>query len=256
MATSLLERGTTRTTFTDQPAPRLRPGNVRQAAGSWPQLQQNEVAAAGQENHEIHREQHQVVVPAICPASPKADLPHEDLLLYRTEHEEDQPDGSELCEDPERHAHAPEDFRGAEKHREPGARPDALRPLGGVLEVIPPAIEEHDGHHEPQQQQTDVAEAHEDRERDAHLRLSVRLPRVAPQLRRRLVDAADVRPHGLAARASGHDEVAVGRARGPPVVDPQGSPPRPPPRLQPPPRGAPGPPLPRAPRRRPPPSPG
>src|SRR2546422_7455920 len=96
MATSLLERGTTRSTFTDQPAPRLRPGNVRQAAGSWPQLQQNEVAAAGQENHEIHREQHQVVVPAICPASPKADLPHEDLLLYRTEHEEDQPHGGEL----------------------------------------------------------------------------------------------------------------------------------------------------------------
>src|SRR5437667_4158 len=117
MATSLLERGTTRTTFTDQPPPPLRPGNVRQAAGSWPQLQQNEVAAAGQENHEIHHEQHEVVVPAVCPASPKADLPHEDLLLYRTEHEEDQPDGGELCEDPERHAHAPEDFRGARTAR-------------------------------------------------------------------------------------------------------------------------------------------
>src|SRR2546425_4974142 len=227
MATSVLERGTTRTTFTDQPPPPLRPGYVRQAAGSWPQLQQNEVAAAGQENHEIHHEQHEVVVPAVCPASPKADLPHEDLLLYRTEHEQDQPEGGELCEDPERHAHAPEDFRGAEKDREPGARPDALRPLGGVLEVMPAAIEEHDGDHEPQQQQADVAELQQDWERDAHVRLSVWLPRMAPQLRRRLVDAADVRPHGLAVRAPGHDEVAGVRPRALQGGDPQGSPPRP-----------------------------
>src|SRR5207244_4946345 len=99
---------------------------------------------AVQENHEIPHEQHEVVVPALCPASPKADLPHEDLLFYRTEHEQDQPEGGELCEDPERHAHAPEDFRGAEKDREPGARPDALRPLGGGPEVTPHALEEQD----------------------------------------------------------------------------------------------------------------
>src|SRR6266851_1522791 len=187
-------------------------------------LQQDESSSAGQQNHETHHEEHQVVVPSVCSASPKADLPDEDLLLYRTEHEEDEPDGGELSQDPERHAHAPEDFRGAEKDREPGARPDALRPLGGVLEVMPPAIEEHDGNHEPQQQQTDVAELQQDWERDAHVRLSVWLPRMAPQLRRRLVDAADVRPHGLAVRAPGHDEVAVVRPRALQVVDHQVSP--------------------------------
>jgi len=45
-----------------------------------------------------------------------------------------------------------QNFRGTEKDREPGARPDALGTLGGVLQVIPPAIEEHGGDHESQQQ--------------------------------------------------------------------------------------------------------
>jgi hypothetical protein len=71
--------------------------------------------------------------------------------LYRPEHQEDQTDGGELNQHPERHAHTPEDFRGAQKDREPGARPDALGPLGGVPEMMPPAIEEHDGDHEPQE---------------------------------------------------------------------------------------------------------
>src|SRR5712692_10241996 len=121
-------------------------------------LQQDESSSAGQQNHEIHHEQHQVVVPAVCSASPKADLPHEDLFLNRPEHEQDQPDGGELRQDPQRHAHTPEHFGNPEKDGEPGARPDVLRPLGGALEVIPPAIEEHGGHHESQEQHTDIAE--------------------------------------------------------------------------------------------------
>src|SRR5881296_3687887 len=44
---------------------------------------------------------------------------------------------------------------------------------------------------------------------------------MAPQLRRRLVDPADVLPHGLASRAPGHDEVAVVRPRALQVVDHQ-----------------------------------
>src|SRR3989442_16017602 len=66
-----------------------------------------------------------------------------------------------------------QDFRGAEKDGEPGARADALRPLGGVLEVIPAAIEEHGGDHEPQEQQPDVAELQQGGERDAHVRLAI-----------------------------------------------------------------------------------
>src|SRR2546430_5489743 len=45
----------------------------------------------------------------------KADFPHEDLLLDRTEHEEDQPDGSELNQDAERHPDTTEHFRGDRK---------------------------------------------------------------------------------------------------------------------------------------------
>src|SRR5256886_10657570 len=98
----------------------------------------------------------------------KADFPHEDLLLDRTEHEEDQPDGSELNQDAGRHPDTTEHFRGAEKDREPGARADALRPLDGVPEMIPAAIEEHHRDHEPQQHQTNVAELQQGGERDAH----------------------------------------------------------------------------------------
>src|SRR5439155_1309890 len=130
----------------------------------------DESSSAGHDNHEIHHEQHQVVVPAVSAPSPKADLPYEDLLLYRTEHEEDQPDGGELNQDAERHAYAAQNFGAAEKDRKPGARLDALRPLGGVPEVIPPTIEEDDGDHESQQQQAGVVELQQGGEREAHVR--------------------------------------------------------------------------------------
>src|SRR2546426_680487 len=62
--------------------------------------------------------------------------------------------------------------------------------------------------------------------------LSVRLRRMAAQLRRRLIDAADVRPHGLPVGAPGHDEVAVVGARALQIVDHQSSPLPPHPPLQ------------------------
>src|SRR5712692_6543718 len=78
-------------------------------------LQQDESSSAGQQNHEIHHEQHQVVVPAVCSASPKADLPHLNLFPNRLEHEQDKPDGCELRQDPQRHAHSFKDSATTEK---------------------------------------------------------------------------------------------------------------------------------------------
>src|SRR2546421_446476 len=49
--------------------------------------------------------------------------------------------------------------------------------------------------------------------------LRVGLPRMTAQLCRRLVDATDVRPHGLALRAPGYDKVAVVGARALQVLD-------------------------------------
>src|SRR5947209_4937073 len=49
---------------------------------------------------------------------------------------------------------------------------------------------------------------------------------MAPQLRRRLVDATDVLPHGFAVRAPGHDEMAVVGLGALQVVDHQVSPAR------------------------------
>src|SRR6059058_791630 len=120
-------------------------------------LQYDQLPPARQHNREIHHEQHQVVVPAV--ATPEAALPHEDLLLYRAEHDQHEPDGGELRQDPERHAGAAEHLGRTEKHREAGARADALGAGHRVLQMIQAAREEHHSHHEPQQQQPDVTES-------------------------------------------------------------------------------------------------
>src|SRR5437016_10327574 len=129
-------------------------------------LQYDQLPPARQHNREIHHEQHQVIVPAV--AAPKAALPHEDLLLYRAEHDQDQPNGGELCQDPERHRGAAQQLRRAEKDREAGAGTDAAGACHRVLEMIQAAREEHHGDHEPQQQQPDVAELEQRRKHDVH----------------------------------------------------------------------------------------
>src|SRR5207253_4369807 len=129
-------------------------------------LEYDQLPPARQHNREIHHEQHQVVVPAV--AAPKAALPHEDLLLYRAEHDQNQPDGGELCQDPERHPGAAEQLRRAEKHGEARAHADAVRARHRVLQMIHTAREEHHGDHEPQQQQPDVAELQQRGEDDVH----------------------------------------------------------------------------------------
>src|SRR2546430_16604607 len=107
------------------------------AGGPW--LQYDQLPPVRQHNREIHHEQHQVVVPAV--ATPEAALPHEDLLLYRAEHDQHEPDGGELRQDPERHAGAAEHLGRTEKHREAGARADALGAGHRVLQMIQAARE-------------------------------------------------------------------------------------------------------------------
>src|SRR5947207_1588853 len=125
---------------------RKRRGGARTTADAIAS-EEHEPAAPRRHDHEVHDEQHQVVMPAVRPPAPESDLPHEHLLLDRAEHDEDQPHRGELGEDPERHAHAARHFRGAQKHREPGARPDALGSLGGVPQMIAPAVEERSEEH-------------------------------------------------------------------------------------------------------------
>src|SRR5207247_7221988 len=95
-------------------------------------------------------------MPSVGSSAPEPDLPDEDFFLDGAEHDQDQPDCGKLREDPERDSDATGHFRGAEKYREARTRPDALRPLDGILEVIPTAIEEHNGDNETQQQEADV----------------------------------------------------------------------------------------------------
>ena len=59
--------------------------------------------AAG-ENDEIHDDEHGVVAPAVCSRfAPEASVPGENLFPDRSQHDEDQPDGSELSKNPKRH---------------------------------------------------------------------------------------------------------------------------------------------------------
>src|SRR6266576_844168 len=90
-------------------------------------------------------------MPPVGPAAPEPDLPGADFFLDGAEHDQDQPDRGKLREDPERDPDATGHLRGAEKHRETGTRPDALRPFDRVFEVIPSAIDEHDRDHEAQE---------------------------------------------------------------------------------------------------------
>src|SRR5438876_786102 len=134
-------------------------------------LEYDELAAAGRDDDEIHHDQHQIVVPAVGAAAPEPRLPHEDLLLDRAEHDQDQPDRGELCEESEGDADATDHFRAAQEYREAGARTDALRPLDGVLEVVPSTIQEHDGDHEAQEEETGVAEWQDRGKQDVHVDL-------------------------------------------------------------------------------------
>src|SRR3989441_3205616 len=110
-------------------------------------------------------------MPPVGPATPEPDLPDEDFFLTGAEHDQEQPDCGKLREDPERDPDAAGHFRGAEKYREAGTRPDALRPLDGILEVVPTAIEEHNGDHETQQQEADVRESQQRGKQDVHVYL-------------------------------------------------------------------------------------
>src|SRR5438094_8901456 len=105
-------------------------------------------------------------MPPVGSAAPEPDLPDEDLFLDGAEHDQDQPDCGKLREDPERDPDATGHLRGAEKDRETGTRPDALRPLDGILEVIPTTIEEHHGDNETQQQDANVRDTDQRQRQD------------------------------------------------------------------------------------------
>src|SRR5436190_1022823 len=128
----------------------------------------DEAAAPRHENHEVHHQEHQVVVPAVSSLAPKTGLPDEDLLLDRPEHDQDQSDRGELNEGAECDPQASEHLTGAEHDREAATDADALGTFGGVFEVIQAAGEEHHCDHQSQEQEPDAAESQQLGEEDVH----------------------------------------------------------------------------------------
>ena len=74
-------------------------------------IHQREITASSGENDEIHDEKHGVVAPAVRSGfASEAGAPHENLLPDRTEHDEDQTDGSELSENAKHHPQPSSEF--------------------------------------------------------------------------------------------------------------------------------------------------
>ena len=59
-------------------------------------MQQCKATAIGEDYDQIHYDEHQVVVPAVGFLSPETGMPHENLSIDCTQHEQDQAQGGRV----------------------------------------------------------------------------------------------------------------------------------------------------------------
>lgn len=116
---------------------------------------------------QIHQDHDDVVAPAVSSVfPPKTGLPFEHFLLGRTQHDENEPDGCELREHPERHAQRTGAFGYAEKASKTLAHFNIFAALFGIGGVPPAAGEKNESDHEAQEEQRFIREVGE--VRDSH----------------------------------------------------------------------------------------
>src|SRR5271166_5127986 len=135
-------------------------------------LQQHILSAVCEGDHQIHQDEHQVIVPAVGFLSPESGVPGEDFLLDRSQHEEDQSESGELCEDAKGDTQGARNLGGPEENREAFRHLDALRARLGVLQMAVAAGDENEAHHKSKQEQAEVGEAGELRKHREDLLLS------------------------------------------------------------------------------------
>jgi hypothetical protein len=105
-------------------------------------IQQFEATAIGEDDDQIHYDEHQVVVPAIGFLSPETGVPHENLSIDCSQHDQDQAQGSKLCQNTEQDSQAAQDFAGTDQDGEGLAQPDAFAANFRIFEVVPAAVDE------------------------------------------------------------------------------------------------------------------
>src|SRR5438105_12450438 len=112
----------------------------------------------GGEDHQVHDDHHQVVMPARRFLAPETGVPNENLSLNGPEHYQDQCDRGNLREHAEHDAQAARKLDSAQNNSEPLAHSYALASFFCFGQVTPTAGDEHDAHHHSQQQQAQIDE--------------------------------------------------------------------------------------------------
>jgi hypothetical protein len=105
-------------------------------------VQQFKAAAIGENDDQIHYDEHQVVVPSIGFLSPETAMPHENLFIDCAQHDQDQAEGGELGQNAQDNSQGAQDFASADQGGEILAQADAFAASFRVFEVVPAAGDE------------------------------------------------------------------------------------------------------------------
>src|SRR6266436_3188018 len=119
---------------------------------------ENVLASAGTGDDNVHQYQHQIVMPSESLFSPETGVPNKDLLLDRSQHDQNQTNRRELREYTKRDSQPSGEFRDTEKHRKRPIHTYTLSPLLWIFNIGPAAGHKHCRHHQSQQQQAEVGE--------------------------------------------------------------------------------------------------
>jgi hypothetical protein len=92
-------------------------------------------AAVRKENHRIHENKHEIVVPSRGLLSPETSVPGKYLLLDGAEQNEDETDRGELSQNPKRHAQPSRSFGDTQKDGEALAHFNTLGASLGIFEM-------------------------------------------------------------------------------------------------------------------------
>lgn len=124
-----------------------------------PLTQENESPAVRRQNDEQHRDERQVIRPALAVLTPKAGLPNEDLLLNRTKHDEYKPDCGELLEHAQDDSGSPRQLGRSQKDRKVLRHSDTLAASSRIAQILEAAVGVDRSGHEPKQEESVIRES-------------------------------------------------------------------------------------------------
>src|SRR5215471_12312153 len=133
-------------------------GSFPRCPGSQVWSHEDPAAPGGRNNDQVHRDEHQVIVPAAVVLPPDAGLPLEHLLLNRSEANQDQTNRRRLDEDSGNQAKASQNFRETEPRGSGRAELEALPAACRILQGVVAACAEDERDDQAQEEQGSVRE--------------------------------------------------------------------------------------------------